>query len=126
MCAFEFIEFWKPRALISASFGAWDAPTMVFSCFVCRVGTWVGVFYVASFDGNYLLLCVFSEDTNADPLMKATLVPCLGEDGANARKTLLGWLIEAREETRRGNNRGLGKGPAIKKQPARPKAVSTA
>ena len=27
-----------------------------------------GTCYVASFDGDHLLLCVFSEDTNADPL----------------------------------------------------------
>ena len=75
--------------------------------------------YVGSFDGEHLLLCIFSQDAETNPLMRATIVPCQGDRGVNARKALLGWLIEARKEKRRGNNEGLGVGPPIKKLPAR-------
>ncbi|KAH6635844.1 hypothetical protein F5144DRAFT_565602 [Chaetomium tenue] len=58
--------------------------------------------YVALFDSNYLFLCVFSRE---DPShLRATLVPCQGKNNVDARRALLGWLIEAWEENREGRN----------------------
>lgn len=69
--------------------------------------------YVALFDGQHLLLCIFSQDANKLPLMTGTLVPCHGTKGANARKALLGWLVEAKNQKEAKKNSSLGPGPAV-------------
>lgn len=62
--------------------------------------------YVASFDGKHLFLGVFSQGPkgNSVPLLKATMLPCHGDQGHHARKALLGWLIEAKVEKGKGGN----------------------
>ncbi len=77
-----------------------------------------GTRYIALFDGRYLFLGVFSQGTNDAPLLEGTLVPCLGEKGGDARKALLGWLIEAKTQSQRGQNHSIRQVPA-RAQPTR-------
>lgn len=72
--------------------------------------------YAALFDGSHLFLGIFSEGLTRVPLLKGTLLPCHGNQGRNARKALLGWLIEAKLEKQQGRNHavrrsGGGKAP---------------
>jgi hypothetical protein len=65
--------------------------------------------YVALFDSGFLFLGIFSLDEKDTYFMKGTLIPCQGSASKDARKALLGWLVEAWENKLAGRNRRSAK-----------------
>jgi hypothetical protein len=75
--------------------------------------------YACLYDGNFLFLGVFESPAQqtALPILRGTLIPCLGGQNNTARRALLGWLIEAWNKKQAGQNDHINE----TKRPSRPK-----
>ncbi|EAQ84162.1 predicted protein [Chaetomium globosum CBS 148.51] len=81
-----------------------------------------GTRYASLYDGKYLFLGVFETPPQPTdrPILKGTLVPCTGAENTQARRALLGWLIEAWEKKQRGENENIAETQRPPRPPRKP------